>query len=192
MNGWLDISSNENENENKDEKENIETYVQIAASIKQFIGNTTKGRDNNLATEGQNVVYNACTSFAGDGCRRRIGNAIGLSYFYMRTNTITNAVNLTRYSPINQTRVSPLFDLQKQCIRDFCHSEESLSIDSNFSKTAAVTIHGGTVEHHAQRVFLANTFLEMYQIFLQSESLIEYNTNHPNFSVPSLTTFKKY
>ena len=79
--------------------------------------------------------------------------------------------------------------MKQNSVLDFCHSEDSSCIDSNFGSTVCVTIDGEK-EDHAKRVFLARTNRELYELFLQSDVVEQYNTTYPEYSVPGMNTFK--
>ena len=84
-------------------------------------------------------------------------------------------------------------DLQKQqrdCVNKFCHSDEASIFDSNSRKIIEVEKEG-RLEKHFGRVWNVPTVREQYNLFLQSDTLEEYSTLHPNFKTPSMTYFFK-
>ena len=183
----LDVYSEHSEQRTKNDK----TYKEIIASINTFMGNGKKGRNSNTTAEAKNIVMNACTGFANPRTKYQIGKIIGFSRSFVTRNQVAEAIELTRYQPLIQKRDSELFQIQRQSIRDFCHSDEGSSIDSNFSKP--VTIHFNRItEEHAQRVFLAGSIHEMYLIFVNSNTVDECTRTYPYFRVPSKSSFHKY
>ena len=74
--------------------------------------------------------------------------------------------------------------IHKRCVLEFCHSNESLSIDSNSCK---ILIVNG--KKHVGRVWLFPTIREQYTLFLYSE-IVNTNENlHNDFIVPSMSHF---
>lgn len=102
----------------------------------------------------------------------RLASAIGFSHSFQKRNkaqnrTINNLPILTQYAPLECKRDCELYSLQRQCIRDFCQSDEGLSIDSNFSKLVKVAADN-TIQQHMQQVYVANTMPKIYSNFKES------------------------
>ena len=89
--------------------------------------------------------------------------------------------NLDEYQPMGLShRQTKWGVLQRQCVQDFFHSNDSSSINSNSRKI--YTING---EKHVGRVWLAKIINEKYQIFIVSEVLDVIKNQEPQFPVPS-------
>ena len=71
---------------------------------------------------------------------------------------------------------------------DFCHSDESSSIDSN-SKRVLEIDRNGTIEKHVRRVWAASTIDEQYALFCQSDTVLEYTAVHTKCKIPSRSLF---
>lgn len=86
---------------------------------------------------------------------------------------------------------SPLFQLQRRSICDFCHSDEGTSVDTNFPKMVSVTVKN-IIEKHTTQVFVAQTIKKMYQIYIESNLVKRHITNHAKYCVSSESSFGKY
>ena len=74
--------------------------------------------------------------------------------------------------------------LQKHCVLDFCHSDESSSIGSKSRKIIIVS-----KVKHVGRVWSAKTINEQYMMFLTSDIADEYKANNAELPLPSLSFF---
>ena len=92
----------------------------------------------------------------------KIRDVIGMSKntFYIRKAPQQNDdINTYRLAEGSQRKTKWGY-LQKKCVLDFCHSEDSSSIDSNSRKI--IDVNG---EKHVGRVWLAKTINEQYKMF---------------------------
>ena len=108
--------------------------------------------------------------------------------FYKRLKTPPPSIfSQTYIPPKRKVQVTKIGPLQKESIAEFCHSDESSSIDSNSRKIIIVT-----GEQHVGRVWSVKTVNEQYSLFKQSEVIERYIDRYPDFVIPSRSTFIKY
>ena len=115
----------------------------------------------------------------------RIRGTIGMSKnaFYLRK--VQQNDNIDSYRLVEGSRRKTKWGLlQRKCVLDFCHSEDSSSIDSNSRKI--IDVNG---EKHVGRVWLAKTINEQYKMFLTSEIVENYLRKEPGFIAPSLSFY---
>ena len=84
--------------------------------------------------------------------------------------------------------------VMKQCVLDFCHSNEASQIDSNLHRIVDVVLPEGKIEKHVGRVWSVLTVDEQHTLFKQSKTIQGYTFLHSDdgFRVPSRTFFHKY
>ena len=114
----------------------------------------------------------------------KIREAIGVCKVFFYGKSITRMTSA--YTHSRRTRYSTKYgDKQRQCVVEFCHSDESSSIDSNSRKVIRVG-----EEDHAGRVWLVKTCNEQYDLFLFSETVKTYKARFGRrFKVTSRTFF---
>ena len=158
----------------------------IVNNVRSFLS-STKGRDTTLELQTKQAILTACT-YSGSGNKvelERIREVLGVSKksFYRKTIMRTN--KLDTYKPVvRSNRETKWAVQQRRCVLEFCHSDDSSSIDSNSRKI--ITIDGIP---HVGRVWLAKTIDEQYQMFLVSDVLQNMTTQEPQFHVPSKSFF---
>ena len=145
------------------------------------------GRDTTIELRTKQAILTACT-YSGSGNKiglEKIREALAVSKHSFYHKTITRTNKLETYKPVGLShRQTKWAVLQRRCVRDFCHSEDSSSIDSNSRKI--ITING---RPHVGRVWLAKTIDEQYQMFLVSDVLENITTQESQFHVPSKSFF---
>ena len=80
---------------------------------------------------------------------------------------------------------------QKKCIAEFCHPDESPSIDSN-SKHMVYVKRGDEVELHTGQVWNVSSVIEQNNLFLESEILKNTANLHTYFIAPSRSFLYRY
>jgi len=141
-------------------------------------------------------VIKACTYIkSGSDNMNSIRNFIGVSSrsFYKNVKSQRDEGELvasTNYAHKKRKTITHtlLRQLQIQCVKDFCHSDESSTIDSNSKRLVAVK-NGNRVEQHVGRVWLVSTIDEQYALFCESDTMQTYLQLHPNFKAPSCSYF---
>ena len=158
----------------------------IVNNIRCFLS-STKGRDTTLELQTKQAILTACT-YSGSGNKvelERIREAIGVSKKSYYRKTIARTNKLDTYKPVAPSHRQTKWGIQqRRCVEDFCHSDDSSSIDSNSRKI--ITIDG---RPHVGRVWLAKTLDEQYQMFLISDVLQDMTSQEPQFHVPSKSFF---
>ena len=81
--------------------------------------------------------------------------------------------------------------LQIKCVQDFCHSDESLRINSNSHHIVDVDLPNGDVEKHVGRVWSVLTINEHYELFKKSITVSQYRFMYEDegFVCPGRTFF---
>ena len=124
----------------------------------------TKGRGKMTSIQAKQAILTACT-YSTSGSKvglKRIREEIGMSKnaFYRRN--LTRNLNIDSYELVETSHRQTKWGLlQRHCVLEFCHSEDSSSIDSNSRKI--ITVNG---EKHVGRVWLAKTINGHYKMFL--------------------------
>ena len=77
---------------------------------------------------------------------------------------------------------------QEQSILDFCHSDESSSIESN-SKYVLEIDRKGTIEKYVGRVWAICTINKQYALCCQSDTVLEYTAVHTEYEIPIRNCF---
>ena len=114
-----------------------------------------------------------------------IRNAIGITKYGFCERKTPRDKNVYTYEQVCASkRKNKWGELQKQSVLDFCHSDDSSSIDSNSHKTIIVN-----KVKHIGRVWSANKINEQYMMFLTSDIADEYKQNSAEFPLPSLSFF---
>ena len=82
----------------------------------------------------------------------------------------------------------------KQCVIEFCHSDEASQIDSNSHQIVDVVLPNGDTEKHVGRVWSVLTVDEQHKLFKNSKTVQNYGFfyEEEGFKVPSRTFFHKY
>ena len=133
--------------------------------------------------EAANAVIAACKHSVPSYMKEKSRQAIVVSnrIFYSKFPVIPVA----QYNhPEQKSRETKIGEIQRKCIADFCHSDDSSSIDSNSHKI--ITVDG---EKHVARVWHTKTVNEQYTLFLHSDVLHQYHQMHPHFRTPSRSLF---
>ena len=138
-----------------------------------------RGRDTALELRTKQAILTACTYY---GSRNKIelemireALAVCTNSFYHKTITRTNKTDA--YKPVGPShRQTKWAILQRRCVRDFCHSDDRSSIDSNSRKI--ITINE---RPHVGHVWLAKTIDEQCQMFLVSDVLENITTQESQF-----------
>ena len=84
--------------------------------------------------------------------------------------------------------------VKKQCVLEFCHSDEASQIDSNSHRIVEVVLPSGRKEKHVGQVWSVLTVDEQHTLFKQSKTVQDNNFLYSDegFTVPSRTFFHKY
>ena len=165
----------------------------IVSNIRNFLKTSkTKGGAHNIVdTATRDAVLTACTfGLPNEVKKDSVREVLGVSKrsFYKRLKTLPPSIcSQTYIPPKRKVRVTKIGPLQKESIAEFCHSDESSSIDSNSRK---IIIVAG--EQHVGRVWSVKTVNEQYSLFKQSEVIERYIDRYPDFVIPSRSTFIKY
>ena len=137
--------------------------------------------------QAKQAILTACT-YSESGTTvdlDRIRGTIGMSKnaFYLRKGQHNDSIDSYRLVE-GSHRKTKWGLLQRKCVLDFCHSEDSLSIDSNSRKI--IDVNG---KKHVGRVWLAKTINEQYKMFLTSEIVEDNLRQEPGFVVPSVSFY---
>jgi len=165
----------------------------IVRNIRNFLktSNTKGGTHENVDTATRDAVLTACTFGLPTQTKKdSIREVLGVSKrsFYKKLKSLPPSISSQTYTPPQRkARVTKTGPLQKEAIDEFCHSDESSSIDSNSRKIIIVT-----GEQHVARVWSVKTVNEQYSLFKQSEVIERYIDRYPDFAIPSRSTFIKY
>ena len=143
-------------------------------------GNKKGGNIHTQALQAREAVISACKSSVTNDLEK-VRTAIGVSkrIFYKKNenNGIECTVAYKHYK--KQKRHSRRTELQKKFVIEFCHSDESSSVDSNRHK--CIKIDG---DDHAPRVWNVLTINEQYDSLCWSELAQMYANRYPGFKVP--------
>ena len=126
----------------------------IVSNIRSFLrtSKTKGGAHNTVDTATRDAVLTACTfGLPNEVKKDAVREVIGVSKrsFYKRLKTLPPSIcSQTYIPPKRKVRVTKTGPLQKEGIAEFCHSDESSSIDSNSRKVIIVT-----GEQHVGRVW---------------------------------------
>ena len=165
----------------------------IVSNIRSFLktSKTKGGAHNTVDTATRDAILTACTCGLPNEVKKdAVREVLGVSKrsFYKRLKTLPPSIcSQTYIPPKRKVRVTKIGPLQKESIANFCHSDESSSIDSNSRKVIIVT-----GEQHVGRVWSVKTVNEQYSLFKQSEVIERYINRYPDFVIPSRSTFIKY
>ena len=165
----------------------------IVSNIRSFLktSKTKGGAHNTVDTATRDAILTACTfGLPNEVKKDAVREVLGVSKrsFYKRLKTLPPSIcSQTYIPPKRKVRVTKIGHLQKESIANFCHSDESSSIDSNSRKVIIVT-----GEQHVGRVWSVKTVNEQYSLFKQSEVIERYINRYPDFVIPSRSTFIKY
>ena len=123
----------------------------------------------------------------------KIRECIGVTRatFYKSVNLQEDNVNdIVRYEHVKRkNRQGNLLTLkQEQSVIDFCHSDESSSIDSNSKRFLGID-RNGTIEKRVGRVWAVSTMNEQYTLFFQSDTVLEYTAVNTEYEIPSRSFF---
>ena len=168
----------------------------IVNSIKSFLHHKLVKVKTKEEKEAFNVVLQACTYMQSDSVNlNTIRNFMGVSTasFYKNVNSQRNEGELvkpTNYQHKKRKTITRtlLRQLQIQSVKEFCHSDESSTIDSN-SKRLVEVKSDDKVEKHVGRVWIVSTIDEQHALFLESETVQTYLQLHPTYKPPSRSYF---
>ena len=130
----------------------------IVNNVRCFLSSAkVRGRDTTLELRTKQAILTACT-YSGSGNKIELemireALAVSTNSFYHKTITRTN--KLDAYKPVGPSHRQTKWVIhQRRCVRDFCHSDDSSSIDSNSRKI--ITINE---RPHVGRVWLAKKLM---------------------------------
>ena len=170
-----------------DEEKVINISEQIVSNIKSFLAKTARGRDKQTSIQAKQAILTACT-FSESGRMSnldKIREVIGITKHGFYARKVARDKNVYTYEQVLASKRKTRWgELQKQCVLDFCHSDDSSSIDSNSRKIILVD----NVKH-VGRVWSAKTIKEQYMMFLTSDIADEYKQNNAQFPLPSFSFF---
>ena len=165
----------------------------IVSSIKGFVKDKLKTVKRQDEKEALSAIVQACTYQQDVSVSEQsICEAIGVRKRVYQNTISANSGERTDYIHVKRKARSEsmLTIQQRKCVEEFCHSEESSSIDSN-SKRMVEVKRGQEIELHVGRVWNVLTVTEQYNLFLESEILEKTKNLHPEFISPSRSFFYK-
>ena len=170
-------------------KENVVSIDEIVTNNAKTFVNTNLNQHSNSATDAKYAVALASLCNNPDNFNRikvRLGAGSKICKRFIHSNNDSAC-----YAPIDHSKeLSTLQKLQRQCIFQFCHSDDASRIDSNSSRCMNVTVNG-MKEWHVGRAWDVSNLGEKCALFFQSETLSNY-LSFPNFKTPSISTLCKY
>jgi hypothetical protein len=192
LNKFLD--SNMQVKESVNQQEDVSVAVLIVRNIRLYMQNKLDKKLCKQEKEALNVLLTACTG-DGESSNEKIRLAIGSTKktFYNKKNTCEKYHHIERKKIVIEKS-----KLQKQCIREFCHSDEATRIDSHTKRIVEVPSleednifgDGTIIEKHPGRVWEVSTVDEQYKMFCESRTLDAYTHAYGNhFHVPSRSFF---
>jgi len=190
------VNSNTKIRELMKEKENEKD--EVVKSIKSFVtklsdGGCKKKEDKEALT----VILTACTDQLQKSTNlNKVRNAIGMSKksFYGSKKVLMNSNQPDQSVYQHNVRVRKELlrtKAMQECIREFCHSDESSRIDSNSHRIVDVKGEDGKTSKHVGRVWSALTINDQYKLFLNSNTVQTYQFiySEHEFKIPSRSFF---
>ena len=171
-----------------DEDLDKSTKEVMVESICKFL-ESNHNHGNKDVADAKRLMMSACTAFLPPEVKKEdVRQALGVSsrmfYDTLKHNKSTNVASYSHKE--TKATDSPLANLQRSSVKDFCHHDEGSAIDSN-STRKAVEVDDG--EKHVPRAWLAKTCDEQYALFKQSATVEQYKATHENYKVPSRSFF---
>ena len=158
---------------------------QIVDSIKEFMNTGVTehgGRTTNELREAKDAVLTACLS-SKNISKNQVRERLGVSrYTISKIDRTSETITYSHSQPKQYVTASS--KLMRDSIYDFCHSEESSTIDSNSRKI--IEVNG---ERHVGRVWLVPTVREQYKLFMQSDVMRTYQNMYTKYVTPSQSFF---
>ena len=87
-----------------------------------------------------------------------------------------------QYKTRGKIKGKSLTKRQYQAVSDFCHSDESSTIESN-SKYVVDVKRGSTIEKHVIMVWIVSTIDEQHALFCESDILLSYTVLYTCYKV---------
>ena len=166
---------------------NNEVIFAIKSFIKTLSANGCKKREDK---EALTAILTACTYNLKATNKNILRDTIGVckKTFYGSKRVDPDAAYKHKVRIRKQSLVAKI---QKECVLDFCHSDESSRIDSNSHRIVEVKGPDGKIKRHVGRVWSALTINDQYKMFTRSTAVQTYRVmyNEEEFTIPSRSFF---
>jgi len=152
----------------------------IVSNIRTFLEPLKTKQINTCASNARDAIITACTSGMSSNMnevRKILG--INKGTFYKRGRKRID--RMSEYeTPTRKKRKSKHGDIQRECVLEFCHPDDSSSTDTINRQTIIMNR-----KRHQLPVWSEKSINQQYQMFIHSETVDRYKELHHDFLLPS-------